>query len=120
MRPALHKGTVNKAAKDRYDSSGPSSHMWLSSFSRASPDNCWGSNINYAVMACLSIFSIFTRVFHFLIMTCLSNEAPPFISSALDGVELSASRLGPLSPGQYPATYWIGCMSPRAGLHAVE
>jgi hypothetical protein len=48
--------------------------------------------------------------------------APPFLTSALDGGQLSASRLGCFSPGEIaPGTHWIGgWVGPRAGLIYVE
>jgi hypothetical protein len=48
--------------------------------------------------------------------------APPFLTSALDGGEWSASRLGHFIPGERaPGTHCIGgWVGPRAGLYAVE
>jgi hypothetical protein len=48
--------------------------------------------------------------------------APPFLTSALDGDEWSASRPGCYTPGEVaPNTHWIGgWVGPRAGLNAVE
>jgi hypothetical protein len=48
--------------------------------------------------------------------------APPFLTSALDGGEWSASRPGRLSPGERaPGTHWAGgWMGPRAGLDIME
>jgi hypothetical protein len=55
--------------------------------------------------------------------TCWSGGIiPPFLTSALDGVEWSASRPGGFTPGEIgPGTYWIGgWVGPRAGLGVVE
>jgi hypothetical protein len=48
--------------------------------------------------------------------------APPFLASALDGGEWSASRLGRLTSGEiYPGTHWIGgSVGLRAGLDSSE
>jgi hypothetical protein len=48
--------------------------------------------------------------------------APPFMTSAADGREWSASRSVRFTSGERsPGTYWIGGrMDPRAGLDAVE
>jgi hypothetical protein len=48
--------------------------------------------------------------------------APPFLTSALDGGEWSASRTCHFTPGEKaPGTHWIGGhVGPRAGLDAVE
>jgi len=44
------------------------------------------------------------------------------LTSALDGGEWSASRLGSFTPGvRAPGTHWLGnWVGPRAGLDAVE
>jgi hypothetical protein len=43
---------------------------------------------------------------------------PPFLTSALDGREWSASRSGRFTYGErFPGTYWVGgWVDPRAGL----
>jgi hypothetical protein len=48
--------------------------------------------------------------------------APPFLTSALDGGEWSASRPSRFTPrGNAPGTHWIGCwVGPRAGLDGME
>jgi hypothetical protein len=48
--------------------------------------------------------------------------APPFLTSALDGWEWSASRTGRFTPGETASgTHWIeSWVDPRAGLDAVE
>jgi hypothetical protein len=66
---------------------------------------------------------------------CLINSPPrhegvrdnesitrPLLTSALDGVEWSASRHGRFTPGEKsPRTHWIGgWVGPRIGLDAVE
>jgi hypothetical protein len=45
-----------------------------------------------------------------------------FLTSALVGVEWSASRPGSFTPGERaPGTHWIGgCVDPRAGLDDLE
>jgi hypothetical protein len=50
------------------------------------------------------------------------RTAPPFLTSALDGGEWSASRPGLFIPGERaPGTHWIGgWVDPRAGLDDVE
>jgi hypothetical protein len=47
---------------------------------------------------------------------------PPFLTSALDGCEWSASRPGRFTPREMaPGTQWIGgWMGPRAGLDTVK
>jgi hypothetical protein len=49
-------------------------------------------------------------------------EAAPFLTSALDRDERSASRLGSYTHGErIDGTYWIGgLLGPRAGQDAVE
>jgi hypothetical protein len=48
--------------------------------------------------------------------------APPFLTSALDGGEWSASRPGSFTTGERsPDTHWIGgWVDPRDGLDAVK
>jgi hypothetical protein len=47
--------------------------------------------------------------------------APPFLTSALDGGEWSASRPRLFSPGERDSgTHWIGWEGPRSGLDVVE
>jgi hypothetical protein len=48
--------------------------------------------------------------------------APQFMTSALDGEEWWASRLGRFTPrGKDPGTHWIGCyVVPRAGLDYLD
>jgi hypothetical protein len=50
------------------------------------------------------------------------GTAPPFLTSALDGGEWSASCSRRFTSGEIPpGTHWIrGCVGPRAGLDAVE
>jgi hypothetical protein len=50
------------------------------------------------------------------------NIALPFLTSALDGGEWSASRPGRFTPGEIvPGTHWIGGWAgPGAGLDAME
>jgi hypothetical protein len=45
-----------------------------------------------------------------------------FLTSALDGIEWSASRTGRFTPGERaPGTHWIGAwVGPRAGLDNME
>jgi hypothetical protein len=45
-----------------------------------------------------------------------------YLTSALDGGELSASRLGRFTPGErVPGTHWIGgWVNPRTGPDAIE
>jgi hypothetical protein len=49
-------------------------------------------------------------------------EIQPFLTSALDGGEWSASRLGRFNLAERaPGSQWLReCVSPRTGLHAVE
>jgi hypothetical protein len=48
--------------------------------------------------------------------------APPFLTSALDGCEWSASRTGRFIPREIaPGSQWIGgWVGPRAGLDRIE
>jgi hypothetical protein len=58
----------------------------------------------------------------FVIISQPRKKAPPFLTSALDEGEWSASRPCRFNPRERaPSTHWIGgWVNPRAGLDAVE
>jgi hypothetical protein len=54
-------------------------------------------------------------------MKTYGGIAPPFLTSALDRTEWSASRLGRFTPWEIaPGTHLIGWVGPRVGLDVLE
>jgi hypothetical protein len=68
------------------------------------------------------MLSDFVPVKHHAMKTYGSGGiALPFLSSALDGGEWSASRSDSLHPGKLPWCNWVdGLVDPRVGLDAVQ
>jgi hypothetical protein len=53
-------------------------------------------------------------------MKTTGGMAPPFLTSALDGREWSASRLSSFTPGERGRRYPLGWVGLRAGLDIME